>query len=351
MAKLFATQLLSLQTAFSDLKRQALEQPFLLAGTPGTVTTRTVSGSDFFYRQFYASTGAKAAEYIGSVTDPRAAARAGQIREQIEVANATLEIARMLARAGYHRVDARTDAILAGLANNGFFRAGGVLVGSHAYGAILNELGARTAAYATEHVDLARDRPLDLPPGRSFEQMLADSKIALHPVPQDRKKPSTSFKPPGADRLRVDLLVPTAKRTITVLEVRDLGAHATGLPYFRYLLQGPVESVVLGRGAVVPVNVPRPERYAWHKMLVSELRDRASDKKTKDVEQASVLFAILAEREPGALDAAWDDLPRGARKPTRVAAERVRARLEGAGHARAGQLLRELVGRSSVRRL
>ena len=36
-----------------------------------------------------------------------------------------------------------------------------------------------------------------------------------------------------------------------------------------YLLKQPIEAVVPGREGVVAVRVPRPERFAWHKMLVS----------------------------------------------------------------------------------
>jgi hypothetical protein len=345
MPKLFTTHLPSLQVAFSDLKRQALEQPFLLTGTPGSVTTREVNGRPFFYRQYYDAQDKKSADYLGAVDDPTGAARAQQVRDQIATANALLAVARLLSRGGYVRVDARTDAILTALANNELFRAGALLVGSHAYGALLNDLGARTAGYATEDIDVARDRALGLTGAKSFEAMLADSKLALHPVPQmDRKKPSTSFKPPGADRLRVDLLVPTAGDSVKVLELRELEAHATGLPYFRYVLQDPVDTVVLGRSAVIPVKVPRPERLAWHKMLVSELRHRTSDKKAKDVDQAAVLFAVVAEREPGALEEAFQELPRSARTKTKAAAEGVLSRLHTAGHERAADLMNELLG-------
>ena len=87
-------------------------------------------------------------------------------------------------------------------------------------------------------------------------------------VPQGtRRRTSTSrgtFKLGGGDRLRVDLLVPTDGTSVKILEVRDLSGHATALPYLRYLLQEPLQTVVLGRQAVIPVNVPRPERLAWH---------------------------------------------------------------------------------------
>jgi hypothetical protein len=130
---------------------------------------------------------------------------------------------------------------------------------------------------------------------------------------------------------------------VKVIEVRELQAHATALPFLRYLLSAPLDSVVLGRSAVVPVKVPRPERLAWHKMLVSALRDRTGDKRAKDLAQAAVLFAVVAEREQGALEEAFSELPPSARPRTRLAAKLVLAHLEEAGCARAATLMTELL--------
>jgi hypothetical protein len=44
----FTRHPLLLQTAYSEIKRQALEQPFVLMGTPGSVTVRAVNGRPFF---------------------------------------------------------------------------------------------------------------------------------------------------------------------------------------------------------------------------------------------------------------------------------------------------------------
>jgi hypothetical protein len=341
---LFVPHHLSLQTAYSDLRRQSEEQRFVLVGTPGTVSTRVVNGRDFFYRQHYDANGKKAADYLGSVDDAEGRERAREVGEQIEIANALLDVARMLARSGYVRVDARTDAVIAALANNNLFRAGGVLVGAHAYGSLLNELGVRAGAQATEDIDVARDRALSPPAAKPFEKMLEDAKLRFHPIPElDRKKPSTSWKPPGADRLRVDLLVPTQGSEVKVLEVRDLHGHAKGMPYLRYLLHEPIESIVIGRSAVIPVKVPRPERLAWHKMLVSTLRRRESHKRGKDVAQAAVLVAVLAQREPGALEEAYEAVPRSVRKNVRAASVEVVAELTKHAHAQAVDLLSELL--------
>ena len=274
MATLFTKQPMALQTAFAELKRQSLEQGVLLVGTPGSVVLRTNAGRRFLYRDYYGPAGKKAGDYIGPQEDPAARSAADEVRERIALANGLLGEAALLVQHGYVRVEARTNAILAALANNGVFRAGALLVGSHAYGALLNELGARAAATGTEDVDVARGRRLSLSAGaKSFEEMLRDSRVPLFPVPQlDRKMPPTSFKPPGRDRLRVDLLMPTDGEGVRTLFAPELDAHATGLPWLRYITDESRPGLVIGRSAMVPVNLPRPERLALHKMLVSQIR-------------------------------------------------------------------------------
>jgi hypothetical protein len=305
-----------------------------------------VNGRAFYYRQFYDALGKKRAEYIGPEGEASAEARAQSTREAVELASALVKEARALSRDGYVRVDARVAAVLTALANRGVFRGGAVLVGSHAHGVLLNELGVRGPAFRTEDVDIGRGRSLTLAlgPGESFETILAESFVPLLPVPAlGRNHPSTSFKAQGADPFRVDLLAPARGSEVATLAVPELRAHAAALPYLGYLLREPRVGIALGREGVVPVNVPRPEAFAWHKMLVSQLRGETRDKRAKDLEQAAVLTATLAEDDPDALDAAFEALPRSARSATRAGAARVTSLLEKGGHARAAEVVRGIV--------
>ncbi len=348
MPSIFSRHPLVLQTAYSDLKRQALEQPFVLVGTAGSVGAREVKGRRFLYRQFYDAEGKKQAEYVGPEGDAAAERRASHLREQIAVTNALLRDGRLLAQGGYVRADPRTTAVLGAMANRGLFRAGAVLVGSHAYAVLLNDLGIRAAAFATEDVDIARGARLELAAQQDFAEVLAESLVPLYPVPAlDRKLPATSYKPKGGSRFRVDLLVPARGTEVQTRAVPELAAHATALPFLGPLLEAPIEAVVLGRESVVPVRVPRPEAFAWHKMVVSQERATTSDKRAKDVLQASVVFAFLAEDAPEPLEGAFRALPSSARTRARAGAVRVRAQLEAASHERAVELLDGIVGRRS----
>ncbi|HEY5241831.1 MAG TPA: GSU2403 family nucleotidyltransferase fold protein [Polyangiaceae bacterium] len=341
---LFTRHPLVLQTAFSDLKRRAQEQPFLLTGTPGSVGTREVSGRPFYYRQFYDAQGKKAAEYIGPVGAKQAEERAEAIRGAIALTRALVKEVRLLVQTGYVRADPRTGAILGALANHALFRGGAVLVGSRAYGTLLNELGVRAAAFSTEDVDIARGRPLEiaLEADVDFEKILAASTVPLLPVPGfDRKAPATSYKSAGRDRLRVDLLVPATGTEVSTRPVPELRAHAQAMPYLRQLLARPLDTVVLGREGVVPVRVPRPEAFAWHKVLLSQLRGATSDKRGKDSAQAAVILAVLSEDAPDALEVAFAELPRGTKSKTRSAAKPVIELLRRAGYERAVQVVGE----------
>lgn len=346
MTSLFSRHSLLLQTAFAELKRQALEQEFLLIGTPGSVGPRNRGESGYLYRQFYNAQGRKDAEYIGPVGDLEAEARAEKIRAQIALTRELLRQARVLNQQGYVRTDKRTGAILASLVNYGLFEAGAVLIGSHAFGVLINLLGVASAGFSTEDVDVARNAPLEiaLDDSTGFLEILRESTIPLVPIPTLRRgAPSTSYRPPGVDRLRVDLLVPAQGSEIGIREVPELKAHATSLPFLDYLLHDPIVGVVLGRECLPLVRIPKVERFAWHKMLVSSLRGTADEKSSKDVWHAAVLFAILAEDGPESLERAYLELPMSARSKTLDGARRVRAVLQDAEHERGLDVLQEML--------
>jgi hypothetical protein len=172
----------------------------------------------------------------------------------------------LLARAGFATVDRKAYYTLASLHNHGLFRAGALLIGSHAFGALLNALGVRAVPYATEDVDIARREALALPGVTGFLEMLRATGIEFFAVPSlNRRTPATSFAEPGGARLRVDLLVPSTNDDYPTIPVPELKAHAKGLPYLAYLLGASQEVPVLSSHGAVMVRTPVPERYAIHK--------------------------------------------------------------------------------------
>jgi hypothetical protein len=279
---------------FSELERTASEQLEVLLGTPGTLAERTnETGTHFWVHRYSDALNRRREIYLGRVDDPEIERRIGSLREMIATANATK------ARVRLHK--------------RGLFRAGALLVGSHAYGALLNALGVRATPFATEDVDIAGREALAIPGVPGFLDMLRATGIEFFEVPSlDRRQRGTSFKERGGSNCRGDLLVPSADDNNPTVPVPELKANAQGLPYLAYLLAASQEIPVLSSHGSVMVRVPVPERYAFHKLIVSQLRHKRSSKPEKDLRQAAVLIEAFVERYPGAIEDAASIIPKSA---------------------------------------
>jgi hypothetical protein len=323
---------------FADLERHALSQRVAFVGTAGSVVERTnASGFPFYSHQYYDGDGKKRERYLGGpIGDADADRAAGEMRARIHETKDLVPSLRLLGREGYLLVDPRTYATVASLHNHGIFAAGAILIGSHAYGVLLNRMGIRAATYATEDVDIARGEALSFaePGDASLLQMLRDSGIDFVEVPSlDRRRPSTSWKQVGRSRFHVALLVPAPRNSAPTVAVPELQAHATGLPYLDYLLAESQVAALIAREGTCAARVPMPERFAIHKLIVSRLRTGREAKSQKDLAQAAVLCAALAELHPGAIESSLAAVPTRARKPLRQGLLAVKPRL--AKHPRA----------------
>jgi hypothetical protein len=314
MAALTTPHERALTLLFAELERSAAEQLEVLLGTPGTLSQRTnETGTRFWAHRYSDALNRRQELYLGKVDDPKIEGQVRTLREMIETANLTIARVRLLARAGFATVDRKAYFTLASLHNHGLFRAGALLVGSHAYGALLNALGVRAAAYATEDVDIARRESLAVPGVPGFLDMLRATGIEFLEIPSlDRRQRGTSFKERGGSNFTVDLLVPSPDGTYPIVPVPGLKAHAQGLPHLAYLLSASQEIPVLSTHGSVMVRVPVPERYAIHKLIVSQLRNKTSSKPEKDLFQAAALIEAVAERYPGAIEDAASAVPKSA---------------------------------------
>lgn len=322
----------SLATTYADVENHALHQDQVLAGTPGAISIReNAGGTRYYVRQFYDFERRKRDQYLVQVdaTDGEAVARVW--RNRIEEARQLQASVRLLAREGYSVLQAKHLAALAPLAGHRLFDAGAVLVGTHAFEVIVNRLAIRVPVFATEDVDIARPGKLALerPPRRGILEMLRESGIDFVDVPSlARGRPPTSYKERGRSRFTFDLLVPTAGTEIETVPVPELGAHATGLPYLRYLLAETQMGAAISTHGVAAVRVPVPERFAIHKLLVAQLRVGRTEKSRKDLRQAALLIAALGELFPGAIAEAYAKTAASTRKYIRRSLEMIRADLE-----------------------
>jgi hypothetical protein len=99
-------------------------------------------------------------------------------------------------------------------------------------------------------------------------------------------------------------------------------------------------AAISGHG-IVAARVPVPERFALHKMIVAQLRAGRPEKSRKDLRQAAVLVAALAELYPGALEEAYGKTATSTRKYIRKSLQQIEGPLQA--HPRAWSELAPLV--------
>jgi hypothetical protein len=85
-----------------------------------------------------------------------------------------------------------------------------------------------------------------------------------------------------------------------------LNTAAEPLRFLDFLIYEPVKAVLL-HGAGTAITVPSPERFAIHKIIVSQRRRAEEAKAKKDLQQSATLIQILAQSRPEDLKSAWEE--------------------------------------------
>ena len=241
--------------------------------------------------------------YVGPADDPAIADRVQRFTEIKEARNDRGRLVDALAGAGMSRPPAAIGRVVEALAKAGVFRLRAVLVGTAAYQTYGGLLGVRPALASaiTGDVDVAQFHSVSI----CVEDGVSDMAAVLRDVdPSFKPLPGLSDKAgpvifENAARFRVDFLTPhrgSDDQMGSALAMPALGgAAAQPLRFLDYLIHRPVRSVVL-HGPGIAVQVPAPERYAVHKLIISNRRrdDGVGQAKArKDVLQAGEILEAL----------------------------------------------------------
>ncbi len=312
---------LSLRTTYAQAKELALAQQEVPLLTAGSLQVEKRAGGQFVYRYRYDAAGKRVAEYLGAQSDEKTTAKVEQARQELRDQEALAAYSQSLRKIGFYSADNSTVVTVAALFNAGIFGRGAVLVGTHAFGVILNELGVSASPFPlTEDVDVARAQRIEIAalPDGGLLTLLKQTGLPFHEVPRlKRGEPSISFKVRGR-KLKVDLLVASDRTPYRPIRVPELGAYATGLPFLAYLLEHSVMAILIGRDRIVPVAIPHAGRLCIHKLALFSLRAGSDDsKREKDIFQSAMLAAILAEQHDFSLHEAIDAM----NKPLRIRAK------------------------------
>lgn len=298
-------------SAYHDLLRSLRDdRDSDLRGTP---TAKTVGQRRYWYDS-YRSGNALIQRYIGEDSPElrdrldRARVLADQAKDR--AAHRT-RLVRLLRAEGMMSVDGTTGALMSAMARAGVFRLGGTVVGTHAFRLYEGELGLRydfAQTAQTGDLDIAQFERLSLAVNDQVEEDLARTfaDLSFAPVPALDNRAVWRWRQTKSDML-IEFLTPSFRPEEDIRDLPALGVAAQSLHFLNYLIAQPIPAAALYRSGVL-VQIPRPERFAIHKLIVADRRaGRDAIKAEKDRLQAAFLIEALAEDRPDDLAEAYED--------------------------------------------
>ncbi|HTQ12284.1 MAG TPA: GSU2403 family nucleotidyltransferase fold protein [Rhizomicrobium sp.] len=302
---------LQIQTAYAELLERAASDSFNAAfPEEGNFVRKTVKGRSYWYFQVASSEGRKQ-RYVGAESPDLLEKISNHRSARANLLERRALVSALIRAYGNPRPLPEAGAVLQALANAGVFRLRGVLVGTTAFQTYGPALGValRGAALQTEDVDIAQFATVSVAVEDSTPPMLDVLKSVnetFRSIPHrvDGRR-STRFE--SSNGLRVDFLAPNeGPDTLEPQSLPALRTDAEPLRFLDFLIYEPEPAVVL-HDAGVYVLVPSPQRFAIHKLIVSERRLAGSPKKEKDLRQSEILLEILAHRRSFELAEAWHE--------------------------------------------
>jgi len=307
------------QAAYHDLVSLLLDDA--AAEIKGTPTARERGGRTYWYDRYRIGTDIRE-RYLGEDSEAlrrRIATYNGLQEKAEERRKERARLVRLLRSERFLGMDGTTGQLVAAFARAGVFRLGGVLVGTNAFRCYEGELGLRLSldqTAMTADLDIASFEKLSLALGDtimpSIDVVLADFDFA--PVPSHDKGKVWRWRQSQHQTL-VEFLTPSFDDREELRELAALGVAAQSLHFLNFILADAIPAAAVYRNGVL-IRIPRPERFAVHKLIVSDRRREGPDsiKARKDLVQAELLMAILAEDRPSDLIDAYEDaMSRGPR--------------------------------------
>ncbi len=204
----------------------------------------------------------------------------------------------MLRTAGLPTPVPEVGQTLATMMRAGIFRHRACVVGTHAFGAYSGLLGVKfkSVSIATQDMDFAQFRSISVAVGEDEKLDLYGSLRSLDSSYRPVSKPLNEGKPVAYvndAKSKIEILTPLqGPDTDDPIQLPSMGTYAHGFRFLDFLIAGHVPALVLFGDGVL-VNVPLPERYAVHKLIVAERRSVDRAKALKDLSQAEQLIEAM----------------------------------------------------------
>jgi len=315
MDPLYLDQSLSTQTAYAQLFDAALGAEHVRGPSDlqGSFNAKTVKGSKYWYFQYTEPSGKLHQIYVGPDGEPLQKLMA---RKDLPSASSALApLARSAIALGCATVLPRHYRLIRRLAEYGFFRAGGVLIGTHAFLAFGNMLGVRWGGQdRTQDIDFAhagKKVSLLLPNNVEVktDQAITSLEMGFLPVSGLSGKTGGSYLIPSEPDFRLDFLTPLHRGGDTPYVHPQLHITLQPLPFMEFSLEAVEQAVLFCAEGAVLINVPSAERYALHKLVVyGERTGSFRAKSSKDLAQAACLLSFLWDHRRENLEQALADM-------------------------------------------
>ncbi len=295
---------LVIQTRYAELVDLLRAQAASDFPAGSTFRKREISGKSYWYVQEPTGPAGRPPERYVGPDSPELAAAIERGQAAKADADARKAIIRSLKAAGLPEPDAITASVLESLAEAGAFRLRGVVVGTVAFQTYAGLLGIKLpgAAVRTGDVDIAQDYgvavAIDDAVDAPFLEILRHVDKRFSPVPHvSSPTAATTYARPGG--YRVDVLTTNRGRDRDQpVALPSLKTDAAPLRFLDFLLKETVQAAVLSKTGVL-VNVPAPERYAVHKLIVATMRQKTGEsaaKADKDIAQAAALIEAFSAK-------------------------------------------------------
>ncbi|MFD2741474.1 GSU2403 family nucleotidyltransferase fold protein [Sulfitobacter aestuarii] len=171
--------------------------------------------------------------------------------------------------------DAQTGQVVSAMERAGVFRLGGTLVETQAFRLYGGELGFRIgfgSSAVTDDIDLASFERLSIALEDAVEEPLSKvfSQLKFAPVPSREKNKIWRWQQTDRTTL-IEFLTPSFEENEGIRDLPALGVSAQSLHHLNFLIADPIQAPLLYRSGAL-VQIPRPERFAVHKLIVADRR-------------------------------------------------------------------------------
>lgn len=298
----------SAQTAYAQVLDHAMIGMVhrSVSALKGTFAKKRIKGIEYWYYQYRDIDDKLKQSYLG-----RGCERLDKLIEQKRLANPVkTSVVSKQARAaiilGNASIIPAQFRMIRRLEEYGFFKDGGVLIGTHAYACFGNMLGV--SWHGADFAYSGGSASLALPSNMKIDVHDSISSLEMGFLPSSRLSGMVggSYVIPSQPDFRLDFITCIGR---DLVNFPNLNVAMVPMKFVEYLLENVQQSAVLSDEGAFLVNLPDPARYALYELVVAgERTGTLQTEANKDLRQSASLLAYFAQHRTDDMAEAWIDL-------------------------------------------